>query len=106
MAIRPFAVGIDLGTSTSEICVYRNGEPGMIPDPSSLAKSSIMPSLVAVNRRGELVVGEQARSTADLPGRGVREVKRMMGSGQLVQLGEKMCRPEEVSALILRRLKD
>ena len=40
---RRFAVGIDLGTSTSEICVYRNGEPFVIPDPHT--KSPVIPSL-------------------------------------------------------------
>jgi molecular chaperone DnaK len=106
MANEPFAVGIDLGTSTSEICVYRNNEPMMVPDPGARTKSPIVPSLVAVNRRGELVVGEDARPYVDLPGRGVREVKRLMGTGELVTLGDRDCRPEEISALILRRLKE
>ncbi len=106
MANEPFAVGIDLGTSTSEICIYRNGEPMMIPDPGSRTKSPVIPSLVAMNRRGELVVGEDARPYVDLPGRGVREVKRLMGTGELVTLGDRDCRPEEISALILRRLKE
>lgn len=101
----PFAIGIDLGTSTSEVCVYRNGQTMVVPDPASPGRSPVIPSLVAVNRRGELVVGEDARPYIHLSGAGVREVKRLMGSGQTVSLGGKSLRPEEISALILRKLK-
>jgi len=100
------AIGIDLGTSTSEICVYRNGEPFVVPSPSSQTRSPIFPSLVAVNKRGELVVGEDARPYVDLPGCGVREIKRKMGSGETVALSNKQYRPEEISALILRKLRE
>jgi molecular chaperone DnaK len=104
------AIGIDLGTSTSEICVFRPEGSGAdrchaIPDPSSPGGSPIVPSLVALNNNGELVVGEEARPWVDLPGRGVREVKRLMGSGQTVRLGEKDYRPEEIAAVILRKLR-
>jgi molecular chaperone DnaK len=104
------AIGIDLGTSTSEICVFRPEGSGAsrcyaIPDPSSPDGSPIVPSLVALNDRGELVVGEEARPWVDLPGRGVREVKRLMGSGQTVRLGGKDYRPEEIAAVILRKLR-
>src|SRR5438477_546502 len=76
-----------------------------IADPASPAGSPIVPSLVALNNDGELVVGEEARPWVDLPGRGVREVKRLMGSGQMVRLGEKDYRPEEIAAVILRKLR-
>jgi len=102
----PFAVGIDLGTSTSEICVFRNNQPEPVPDPHSLSKSPIMPSLVAINSRGQLAVGEAARANVDREGMGVREVKRQMGSGAMVSLGGKQFRPEEISALILKQLKE
>jgi molecular chaperone DnaK len=98
-------IGIDLGTSTSEICAYRNNDTYVIPDPSSLAKSPIVPSLVACNTRGELVVGEEARAWVDKPGQGIREVKRKMGSGETVRLLDLDYRPEEMSAVILRKLK-
>lgn len=101
-----FAIGIDLGTSTSELSVFRNEEPHVVPDPLSPTKSAIIPSLVAVNRRGELVVGEEARSYVDLEGQGVREVKRLMGSGRRVRLGDREYHPEEISSLILRYLKE
>jgi molecular chaperone DnaK len=99
-------IGIDLGTSTSEICAYRNNEAYVIPDPSSLNRSPIVPSLVACNKKGELVVGEEARAYVDLPGQGVREAKRKMGSGETVVLMDRKCRPEEISAVILRKLKE
>ena len=98
------AIGIDLGTSTSEICVYKNCQPFVVPSPASRSRSPIFPSLVAVNNRGELVVGEDARPYVDLKGRGVREIKRKMGSGEAVALAGKQYRPEEISALILRTL--
>lgn len=103
-----FAVGIDLGTSTSEICVYRTGKeiPEPIPDPSQPSKSPIVPSLVAIDNRGELKVGEAARNIVDRSGYGIREVKREMGSGRRLSLGNREFRPEEVSALILKRLKE
>ncbi|MBW4632465.1 MAG: Hsp70 family protein [Iphinoe sp. HA4291-MV1] len=99
-----YAIGIDLGTSTSEICVYRNNESFMIPDP--VTKLAIIPSIVAINKKGELLVGENARSWVDVSGCGVREIKRKMGTGETVKLLDKEYRPEEISALILRKLKE
>ncbi|MBR8833688.1 MAG: Hsp70 family protein [Stigonema ocellatum SAG 48.90 = DSM 106950] len=101
---KDFAIGIDLGTSTSEICVYRNNESFPIPDP--VTKLAIIPSIVAISRKGELLVGEDARSWVDVSGRGIREVKRKMGTGETVRLLDKEYRPEEISALILRKLKE
>lgn len=97
-------VGIDLGTSTSEICVFRGTDPYVVPDPES--KSPIIPSVVAINRRGEIICGEPAAALASEGGLGIREVKRLMGKSNRVELGGRQFRPEEVSALILRRLKD
>lgn len=98
-------IGIDLGTSTSEICVFRNDEPVPIADPSSLARSPIVPSLVARNKRGELLVGEEARAWVDLPGHGVREAKRKMGTSDTFRMLDQDYRPEEVAALVLLKLK-
>lgn len=102
-----YAIGIDLGTSTSEVCWFRNGEPYPIPDPAT--KTAIVPSLVAFKRNGETIIGEAARSLA-YSERGVREVKRKMGTEERVPVlvGEdhKSFRPEEISALILRRIKE
>jgi molecular chaperone DnaK len=101
-----YTFGIDLGTSTSAICAYSvDGGVRHIPDPTSTSRTSIMPSLVAVSTRGSVLVGEPARSTVDLSGRGVREIKRKMGDDEAVTLGDREYRPEEISALILRQLK-
>ncbi len=100
----PIAVGIDLGTSTSEIAVYHNDAPRLIHDPSW--KGPVIPSMVALTPAGELRVGEDARSYVDLPGHGIREVKRLMGTGESVRLLQREFRPEEISAIILRRLRE
>jgi len=98
-----FAVGIDLGTSTSEICIFEDGQVLNIPDPST--KTPIVPSIVAITRQGQLLVGSSAKSRVDLLGAGVREVKRKMGSSEKVELLGKDYRPEEISAQILLKLK-
>jgi len=101
--MRDLAIGIDLGTSTSEIAIFQKQEPIAIPDP--LTKTPIVPSWLAINQRQEMLVGEEAASFLDKPGCGAREIKRLMGSGQTITLGEKSYRPEELSALLLRRLR-
>ena len=101
---KDFAIGIDLGTSTSEICYYRRDATTPIPDPGS--KIPVVPSIVAVNQKGELLVGENARGYVDKKGQGIREVKRLMGSSEKVVLNDKEYRPEEISALILRKVKE
>jgi molecular chaperone DnaK len=93
-----------LGTSTSEIAVFRGGEPYVVPDPGT--KIPIIPSLVALDRNGRIKVGEDARVWVDTPGYGVREVKRLMGSPEKVTLLGRECRPEEISSHILKKLKE
>lgn len=97
-------IGIDLGTSTSEIAVYRDGQPEPILDPKT--KSPIVPSLVAINKRGEVVVGDDAKPYVDLPGQGIRELKRLMLNPDVrVTLGGNEYRPQELASIILRKLK-
>ena len=98
-------VGIDFGTSTSEICVFRPGSSFVVPDPASVSHSPVVPSVVALDDDGELVVGEEALLYLESPGRAVREVKRLMGSGAMVRLGENEYRPEEIAAVILKKLR-
>lgn len=100
------AIGIDFGTSTSLIAVYRDGKPWVIPDP--VTKLPYIPSIVAVDEAGQLHIGEPARPWVDLTdGKaryGIREVKRRLGTGEPVYLGNERYRPEEIAAYILKRL--
>jgi len=97
-------VGIDLGTTNSEIALYRNGRPDVLADQRGRL---ILPSVVGVNEAGELLVGEEARNQYMLyPERTVRSVKRMMGGDAKVHLAGKEYTPQEISAIILKRLKD
>ena len=97
-------VGIDLGTTNSEIAVYRDGRPEVLAD--ELGRK-IMPSVVGVRETGELLVGEDARNQFVLyPERTVRSIKRRMGSNDKVYLAGSEYTPQEISAMILKRLKD
>jgi molecular chaperone DnaK len=97
-------VGIDLGTTNSEIAVYRNGRPEVLADERG---RKIMPSVVGVSETGELLVGEDARNQFVLyPERTVRSIKRRMGSNDKVYLAGNEYTPQEISAMILKRLKD
>ena len=97
-------VGIDLGTTNSEIALYRNSRPDVLADQRGRV---ILPSVVGVDEAGELLVGEEARNQYILyPDRTVRSIKRLMGSDRKVQLAEKEYSPQEISAIILKRLKE
>jgi molecular chaperone DnaK len=97
-------VGIDLGTTNSEIALYRNGRPEVLADRQGRI---ILPSVVALSESGELFVGEEARNQSLLyPERTVRSIKRRMGKDERVALGERDYTPQEISAIILSRLKD
>ena len=97
-------VGIDLGTTNSEIAVYRDGRPEVLADELG---GKIMPSVVGVGEAGELLVGEVARNQFVLyPERTVRSIKRRMGSDDKVHLAGREYTPQEISAIILKRLKE
>jgi molecular chaperone DnaK len=97
-------VGIDLGTTNSEIAVYRNGRPEVLADERG---RKIMPSVVGVSETGELRIGEDARNQFVLyPERTVRSIKRRMGSNEKIHLAGNEYTPQEISAMILKRLKD
>src|SRR6516165_1834712 len=96
-------VGIDLGTTNSEIAVYRDGRPEVLVD--ELGRKILL-SVVGVAVTGELLVGEEARNQFILyPERTVRSIKRRMGSGETVHLAGHEYTPQEISAIILKRLK-
>lgn len=94
-------VGIDLGTTNSEIAAFIDGQVRMITS----GNRNMLPSVVGLSPSGELLVGEPARNQLMLyPERTVRSIKRKMGSNETVSLGDRQFTPPEVSALILREL--
>ncbi|MEA2110022.1 MAG: Hsp70 family protein [Pseudomonadota bacterium] len=96
-------IGIDLGTTNSEVAVIGDGQPRIIP----IDGESIMPSCVGLDGRGKLVVGREAKNQMLLrPDETILSIKRLMGADESVSLGEKEYSPEEISALILGKLRD
>ena len=97
-------VGIDLGTTNSEIAVYRDGRPQVLADSGGRL---ILPSVVGLDQDGSLLVGEAARNQYILhPERTIRSIKRLMGGDRKVSLGGRDYAPQDISAMILRRLKE
>ncbi len=95
-------IGIDLGTTNSEVAVIRSGQPVVLADDNG----PILPSIVGLDSKGELLVGHAARNQFVLaPERTVRSIKRKMGQDVTVSLGESAYTPQEISAMILRTLK-
>ena len=97
-------VGIDLGTTNSEIALYQGGRPEILADEQG---RKILPSVVGVTEAGELLVGEEARNQLLLyPDRTVRSIKRRMGQAETVRMAGHDYTPQEISAIILKRLKE
>jgi molecular chaperone DnaK len=97
-------VGIDLGTTNSEIAVVRDGQSHVIPDE---AGEVILPSFVGLGEDGRLLVGRAARNQWLLaPDRTIKSIKRKMGQEVKVRLGDAEYTPQEISAMILRTLRD
>ena len=95
-------VGIDLGTTNSEVAALVDGKVEVL----AANGEQIMPSYVGLSPEGQLLVGTPARNQYILyPERTVKSIKRLMGSDQRVVLGEQTYSPPEISALILRALK-
>ena len=96
-------VGIDLGTTNSEVAAFTGGEVRVLGP----GDTRMLPSCVGFSASGELLVGETARNQQALyPERTVRSIKRKMGSEAKVRVGEKEFLPQEISALILRELAE
>ncbi|WP_312547499.1 molecular chaperone HscC [Massilia sp.] len=97
-------VGIDLGTTNSLVAVWENGAPRLIPN--SLG-DVLTPSCVSVDDDGSILVGRAARERLQThPQHSAANFKRLMGSDKTLMLGKRAFRPEELSALILRSLKE
>jgi molecular chaperone DnaK len=97
-------VGIDLGTSTSEIAFIKDGKPVVIKEIGGAAQG-ILPSIVGLGSNGEIVVGSHAAPLLFKPGMAIEEVKERMGGADRMKLGIQEYSPQEVSAMILRHLK-
>ncbi|MCS6777383.1 MAG: molecular chaperone DnaK [Chthonomonadaceae bacterium] len=97
------AVGIDLGTTNSVVAVIEGGEPTVIPNAEG---SRLTPSAVGFTKTGERLVGSAAKRQAVIsPDRTVLSIKRKMGTSERVTIGDKSYTPEEISAMILQKLK-
>jgi molecular chaperone DnaK len=97
-------IGIDLGTTNSEVAIVRDGQPQVFAGDDG---DPILPSFVGLAEDGRLLVGKSARNQWVLaPERTVKSIKRKMGQDVKVRLGEQEYRPQEVSAMVLRALRD
>ena len=95
-------IGIDLGTTNSLGCVYRNGKAELIPNAYG---SYLTPSVVSMMEDGRLVVGQPAKDRLIThPERTVSSFKKDMGTGRSWKLGEKSFLPEELSSLVIRSI--
>lgn len=96
-------IGIDLGTTNSVVAVMEGGEPVVIPNAEG---SRLTPSVVGFSKTGEILVGQLAkRQAVSNPNRTVVSIKRHMGSDYKVNIDGKSYTPQEISAMILQKLK-
>ena len=96
-------IGIDLGTTNSCVAVIEGGEPVVIANAEGARTT---PSVVAFSKTGERLVGQVAKRQAITnPERTISSIKRQMGSGYKVTIDGKSYTPQEISAMILQKLK-
>ena len=96
-------IGIDLGTTNSCVAVYEGGEPVVIPNPEG---SRTTPSVVAFKKGGERLVGQVAKRQAITnPDHTISSIKRSMGTDKKINIDGKNYTPQEISAMILQKLK-
>ena len=96
-------IGIDLGTTNSCVAVMEGGEAVVIPNPEG---NRTTPSVVAFSKTGERLIGQVAkRQAVTNPDRTVQSIKREMGSNYKVHIDDKQYSPQEISAMILTKLK-
>ena len=100
--MKDIIIGIDLGTTNSEVAVFNNGKITLIEDDGK----KLLPSVVGVSDDDAILVGEPAKNQYLLyPERTIKSIKRLMGQDTLIDMAGKQYSPQEVSAIILRRLK-
>ena len=96
-------IGIDLGTTNSEVAILSGGRPEVVREDGD----PILPSCVGLDEAGNVIVGRRARNqAAAAPERTVLSIKRLMGSGERVSMGAEEYTPQEISAFILKALKE
>ncbi len=96
-------IGIDLGTTNSCVAVIEGGEPVVIANAEGMRTT---PSVVAFSKSGERMVGQVAKRQAITnPERTISSIKRQMGSDYGVKIDDKRYTPQEISAMILQKLK-
>ena len=96
-------IGIDLGTTNSCVAVFEGGEPVVITNPEGARTT---PSVVAFTKTGERLVGQVAkRQSITNPDRTIISIKREMGSSHKVTVDGKAYTPQEISAMVLQKLK-
>lgn len=97
-------IGIDLGTTNSVVAVMEGGKPTVIANAEG---SRTTPSIVGFSKTGERLVGQLAKRQAILnPDKTVASIKRHMGEDHKTQIDDKTYTPQEISAMILRKLAD
>nr|NLJ74652.1 molecular chaperone DnaK [Bacillota bacterium] len=97
-------IGIDLGTTNSVVAVMEAGEPVIIPNAEG---SRTTPSVVAFTKEGDRIVGQVAkRQAVTNPERTISSIKRHMGTAHKVKIDGKEYTPQEISSMILRKLKE
>jgi len=96
-------IGIDLGTTNSCMAIMEGGRPTVIPNAEG---GRTTPSVVAFTKDGERLVGSAAKRQAITnPERTIQSIKRKMGTNEKVTIGDKTYTPQEISAMILQKLK-
>ena len=96
-------IGIDLGTTNSCVAVFEGSEPIVIPNPEGARTT---PSVVAFSKSGERMVGQVAKRQAITnPDRTISSIKRHMGTGFKTTIDGKNYTPQEISAMILQKMK-
>lgn len=96
-------IGIDLGTTNSVVAVMEGGEPVVITNAEG---SRITPSVVGFSKTGERLVGQLAkRQAVSNPDRTISSIKRHMGTAHKVRIDDKDYTPQEISAMVLQKLK-
>jgi molecular chaperone DnaK len=101
-------IGIDLGTSNSAAAVLVGGKPTIIPSAEGTTLGGkAFPSVVAFTKDGQRLVGEPARRQAiSNPDRTITAIKRKMGTSYSIKIDRKEYSPQEISAMILRKIKE